>query len=406
MYRKIILIGVIHLAIIMIVNDLMFTLHFAALYPFLSSFWFLPRNSDLVKHLKIIVLFILPVSILNIGLLAMVNGMPVSNIVRQSFLLALLFSITLSGGAFLLGIILNRVIKQRDTRINILIMIIASVPSILAGAAGWPAQFSLAGFFFITGGFISYILIGEYKLHHLLTLILPLFLLMGSLALINNKNTVYPIVLIIPISALIGYGLARLYKRKKQKIFYPLVIMYLLFLGAGYAGMENWVVYVVNRKYQQQEVQAIDFKFYKEDGTVITPASIKGKVSLFYFWSTTCGVCYKKFPEVNKLYKKYKDHDNITFYTVNVNVQSRDTAMNMQEHIRAKGYAFQVLEVPLRDKAKLMKSLKFNTFPYALLIDPDGKVLHRGLFTTNPWVFIHNMDRRLAEAVGGGVSKE
>lgn len=58
-------------------------------------------------------------------------------------------------------------------------------------------------------------------------------------------------------------------------------------------------------KYQDKAL--LPFTLKTLDGKVIDSNSLKGKVLMINFWSTTCGPCIFEFPELNQLKEKYKE---------------------------------------------------------------------------------------------------
>jgi len=67
----------------------------------------------------------------------------------------------------------------------------------------------------------------------------------------------------------------------------------------------------------------------------------KNKLYLLDFWSTSCGVCFKKFPKVQALYDQYKNNDKIEILTVNIRLP-KDTNRMAQQLIVNRGYSFPV----------------------------------------------------------------
>lgn len=68
----------------------------------------------------------------------------------------------------------------------------------------------------------------------------------------------------------------------------------------------------------------------------------KSKLYLLDFWSTSCGVCFKKFPKVQALYDQYKNNDKIEILAVNIRLP-QDTDRMAAQLIANRGYSFPVL---------------------------------------------------------------
>lgn len=66
------------------------------------------------------------------------------------------------------------------------------------------------------------------------------------------------------------------------------------------------------------------------------------KLYLLDFWSTSCGVCFKKFPKVQALYDQYKNNDKIEILAVNIRLP-QDTDRMAAQLVANRGYSFPVL---------------------------------------------------------------
>lgn len=104
-------------------------------------------------------------------------------------------------------------------------------------------------------------------------------------------------------------------------------------------------------------------------------SQIKGRVVLLDFWNSKCGVCYSKFPEVQKVYDKYKQNPIVNFYSVNFFLDDIDKDGDAFRIIKERGYSFPVLIC--RDKA-LLKRLNITGYPTVLIINRKGELVFRG----------------------------
>jgi len=48
--------------------------------------------------------------------------------------------------------------------------------------------------------------------------------------------------------------------------------------------------------------------FTTKNGAKVQLDTVKNKLIVLDFWTTTCGVCFKSFPDYEKIYLKYKDN--------------------------------------------------------------------------------------------------
>jgi len=60
------------------------------------------------------------------------------------------------------------------------------------------------------------------------------------------------------------------------------------------------------------------------------------------FWTTSCGVCFKKFPKLQALQEKYKNDTNIIIHAINIPIK-RDSVLQPFKVIEKIGYSFSVV---------------------------------------------------------------
>src|SRR5690554_3043102 len=51
--------------------------------------------------------------------------------------------------------------------------------------------------------------------------------------------------------------------------------------------------------------------FLDGQGTVYDASSLEGKVVFINFWATWCPPCIAEMPSIDKLYQRFKDHDEV-----------------------------------------------------------------------------------------------
>jgi thiol-disulfide isomerase/thioredoxin len=86
-----------------------------------------------------------------------------------------------------------------------------------------------------------------------------------------------------------------------------------------------------------------EIEFTDLDGHKVSLAALRGKVVLLNFWATWCGPCVAAFPDLKKLYEKYRDH------------------------------GFEVIAISLdSDRAALDAYLKRNPLPWPQYFDGKG----------------------------------
>lgn len=269
----------------------------------------------------------------------------------------------------------------------------------MSGIINWSAQFSIVGAAYATGGYIIGSDVFKKNIKSILILIAPFILIYTLLSIIYGSKQTYPICLIAPIGALTGTGIKLLYIHKRKIIFAFFSFFLVILLIAGYFGMKNWLEYVFSERENSNNIIEIKFNFQKENSGSITENDIQGKITVFYFWSTSCSVCFKKFPELEKLCQKYSDKEDIMIYSVNINVSRNDLNINMYEKIRNLGYTFPVLVVPLNEKDICLNNFWINAFPHSTIINKKGKIIHNDRFNNDPTVLINNIDKILTKLI-------
>ena len=116
------------------------------------------------------------------------------------------------------------------------------------------------------------------------------------------------------------------------------------------------------------------FLLKNSDGQSVNRASMVGKFVVLDFWNTSCGVCFKKFPELQQYYAKYKTSSNVQFFAVNSPLR-RDTVGQAAATMQRYGYTFPVLYA---ENAAVDSAFNVHSFPTVIIIDSAQRIVYRG----------------------------
>jgi len=117
------------------------------------------------------------------------------------------------------------------------------------------------------------------------------------------------------------------------------------------------------------------FSFIDSKDSLVSFNQQKGKVVLLDFWNSRCGVCFRKFPEVQHVYNKYKQNPNVNIFTVNFFFKDGDKDGDAFRIIKERGYTFPVL---ICKDMGLLKELNITGYPTVLILNQNGKIVYRG----------------------------
>ncbi len=102
--------------------------------------------------------------------------------------------------------------------------------------------------------------------------------------------------------------------------------------------------------------------------------SYKGKYLLIDFWGTWCNPCIALLPHIVQLNKRYPDLQIVSIaYEIDEKGKNKvpDLIKKHQMHWR------NIVETN-RESIKATSTYKVSSFPTTILIDPEGKIIHRG----------------------------
>ena len=100
-----------------------------------------------------------------------------------------------------------------------------------------------------------------------------------------------------------------------------------------------------------------------------------GKIYVLDCWNTHCGNCIKAFPKYQKFFEKFKDNEDVKFYTLNVH----------EKHITRQTYNIpnkNGCQVPVlvARNSEALKRYGVIGVPVLLIISPEGNIVYRNSY--------------------------
>lgn len=265
-----------------------------------------------------------------------------------------------------------KILKTLFTAISPIIFYLIIGLIILNGNHKW--LLPLMSLFYFIIGFYSKTKkqIFYYSIPFLLLMALTLFL-KDVLASITIQYLI-----LIPISILLGY-----LNKIKSKIFSLVFILLITFIF-NY-GFDNWNSFIRNYNARVNDKSPI-IELLSENNKIIKLDTIQNKIIVLDFWTTSCGVCFKKFPDYEKVYLEYKNNPDVAIYSVNIPIK-RDTLLKTKELVKELGYKFPTLYA---SSSEIPQSLSFNLYPH-LTILKNGRIRYNGRLEIAENVKINNL---------------
>jgi len=109
--------------------------------------------------------------------------------------------------------------------------------------------------------------------------------------------------------------------------------------------------------------RAPDFKMTDLNGNEISSETTKGKVVVLNFWFVSCKPCIAEIPELNEVYKTYKNNSDVVFASITFDKKEKVDAF-LEKHS---------LQYPVVSDAKEICTLfKTSAYPTNMVIDKNG----------------------------------
>mgnify|MGYP000930432667 CR=1 FL=1 len=167
----------------------------------------------------------------------------------------------------------------------------------------------------------------------------------------------------------------------RSKIFSYLIILSIFILASTSCNKQD--ISQENIKEDEQisdtsentkELYALDFSLKDQYGNSHSLSKYKGKTVLLIFWATWCPDCLEELPDIERLYKEYKQGKNKDIVILGINTPNREIETDgkgITAFMQKNNYTFPSL---MDEDGKVFESYDIRTYPTSYLIDRNGKI--------------------------------
>jgi len=135
----------------------------------------------------------------------------------------------------------------------------------------------------------------------------------------------------------------------------------------------------------------ISISGYDQNNQLITNKTFHNRIVVLDFWHTQCGVCFRKFPEVQKLYNKYGKDQAVLLFAIN-KPSKQDTIGQVFSMLKDRGYTFPVVVLTVDT---IPQAYGVTHYPTTIIIDKTGNIVFRGV--------IENAEKVIDELLKNGM---
>lgn len=122
----------------------------------------------------------------------------------------------------------------------------------------------------------------------------------------------------------------------------------------------------ISSPHTSSKPEPLSFKLL--DNTIITEASLKGKVVLINFWATWCGPCRIEMPELVALKNSYK---HLPFEIIGISVD--DTSTDIQNFVTSYSINFPIARI---SPAIVREFGQLSSIPTTFILNKEFNVVH------------------------------
>lgn len=217
-------------------------------------------------------------------------------------------------------------------------------------------------------------------------LVLPFIMFLLVISYYAGYLRTISYIIFIPISSVLGYSI------RNKNFIYSIITGILLSFFVAFIFIPNQRNYFVNLDSKRDTIFPQISLVDEKNMAIEMP---NDKIIVLDFWNTSCGVCFKKFPEFEKLYLNFKDNPDVQFYSVNVPLK-RDSFEDTIELVNRLGYKYQTIYATLPEDIE--RKLKIESYPKFIIVK-NNRIRFSGYLDISNNVFVYNTENELKKLI-------
>lgn len=205
----------------------------------------------------------------------------------------------------------------------------------------------------------------------LLIIVLALSLLQLPLRIASFEDTLvtFPDFLINLLGIFFGY--LSFVKRKAMKYLFVSGLLLCIFMWIwGYTFFFHWENFgTITGEIDEQITEDVYMTDKNGNGTSLYQN--KGKILVLDCWHEGCGSCFKQLPRFQRLFDKYKEIDDLRFYTLGV---AFNDSINLFDVLEKRNIDLPSLAI----KGQNAKKLGIKVYPTIIIVDKHSRKIFMG----------------------------
>ena len=248
---------------------------------------------------------------------------------------------------------------------------------LVSGGLGWNKQFLIVQNASIVSLLILHFRLGI-SLKSVLLVTMPFYIIYASSSIYLRSYETFP----IWISGLLTVIVAYLMFKSRKFIYFSAFLLAIQVVGVAFVMPNNFALLSIKANPSRFGVHQVNI--INSSDEPFKPTAPQGKIMLFDVWHSSCGVCIRKFPELQKLHDDFKNDTTVAIYSLNIPLNSSDRKVS--DSIIA-AYNFGKLYFKSREESQ---KLQVSTVPLILILHKKGICRYAGGLNTEWNIIIGN----------------